>query len=180
MLKKFSITIGVFFLLIVIMGIILPSEYNVERTIVINAKPEAIHPFVEDLQQWPKWTPWHNADSKVKITPGEIHKGLGASQQWAGNKGTGILEITKSSTDYGIDYFLDMKAESLNTEGKVTYQNQGDTTQVNWSTKGKFTLPIISPYIAMAMDGTAGPMLEQGLGKLKKLVEENEGSGTAD
>lgn len=171
MLKKFSITIGAFFLIVLIMGIILPSEYEVKRSIVINAQVENIHPYVEDLNQWPKWTPWQDETSNVEITPGEITKGKGATQQWVGKSGAGELEITRSSPDYGVDYFLDMNAEGLNTNGSITYQPQGNSTQVSWTTTGKFTMPVIGPYIAMAMDGTAGPMLEDALKKLKGLAE---------
>ncbi len=171
MLKKFSITIGTFFLIMLVMGLILPNEYEIKRSVLINAKPEAIHNFVEDLDQWPQWTPWNAENSKIKITPGAIHKGTGASQRWEGKSGVGELKITRSAPDYGIDYVLDMNADSLNTRGSITYQPEGDQTKVTWTTEGQFTLPVIGPYIAMAMDGTAGPMFETSLSKLKKLVE---------
>ena len=171
MLKKFSITIGAFFLIVLAMGIFMSNEYEVKRTITINASTQAIHKYVEDLNEWPKWTPWQSADPSVSIEIGEISKGVGATQKWSGKSGVGELKITKSSPDYGIDYMLDMQADGLNTYSSLTYQPQGNTTEIIWSMRGKFDLPVIGTYIAMAMDGTAGPMFEQGLDKLKELAE---------
>ncbi len=171
MLKKFSITIGAFFLFIVGMGLFMSNEYEVKRSISINATPQQIHRFVEDFNEWPKWTHWESADPSISIKVGEKTKGEGATQQWQGKSGIGELKITKSSPDYGIDYMLDMKADGLNTYSSITYQAQKAGTTVTWSMKGKFSLPIIGAYIGMAMDGTAGPTFEQGLIKLKELSE---------
>lgn len=173
MLKKFSITIGIFFLLILAMGFIMPNDYEVKRSISINATPAQIHPWVEDLSKWPQWTPWQSVDHKVKIEMGKISKGKGATQKWTGKSGVGTLTITRSSTDYGIDFMLDMHATSLNTYSSITYTPNNAGTKVTWTTRGKFTMPVIGPYIAMAIDGTAGPMYEKGLKKLKQLVEES-------
>jgi len=174
MLKKFSITIGAFFLLVLLMGVFISNEYEVKRSISINANPQQIHPFVEDLNEWPKWTPWQSADPSVEIIIGEISKGEGASQKWKGKSGIGELKITKSSPDYGVDYMLDMRADGLNTFSNITYQSEGTATEVTWIMKGQFAMPVIGAYIAMAMDGTAGPMYEQGLKKLKELVENSD------
>ncbi|MDX1812268.1 MAG: hypothetical protein R3240_09995, partial [Gammaproteobacteria bacterium] len=125
MLKKFSITIGAFFLIVLIMGLVLSKQYEVKRSIVINAPASSIHPFVEDLKEWPKWTPWQSNDPKVKIEIGEISKGQGATQKWTGKSGAGELKITKSSPDYGIDFMLDMPGDGLDTFSKITYQPQG-------------------------------------------------------
>ena len=156
------------------MGFIMPKDYEVKRNISINATPAQIQPWVEDLSKWPQWTPWQSADPKVKIEIGKISKGKGASEKWKGRSGVGVLTITRSSPDYGIDFTLDMHVESLNTYSSITYTPKGNSTEVTWTTRGKFTMPVIGPYIAMAIDGTAGPMYEKGLKKLKQLVEHTE------
>lgn len=179
MLKKFSITIGSFFLIVLLMGLLMSNEYEVKRSLVINAEPQTIHKYVEDLEQWPNWTHWQSADPKVSIKIGDIKKGEGAYQEWSGKSGVGILKITKSSVENGIDYMLDMKSEGLNTYSSIIYKPQGSSTEVTWTMKGKFGLPVIGTYIAMAMDGTAGPLFEQGLNKLKDLAE-NENLGPTD
>ena len=64
-----------------------------------------------------------------------------------------------------------MHSDGLNTSSSIVYQTEGTATEVTWTTRGQFPLPIIGTYIALAMDQTAGNMFLSGLNKLKKLAE---------
>lgn len=172
MLKNISITLGAFFVITLVMGFILPSDYDVKRSVEINASPAQIHDVVSDLTKWDSWTPWQQADSKAKIEIGEISKGVGASQKWVGDK-SGHLKITKASVDYGIDYDLSFTGEGALTKSSITYQPNGPTTQVTWNMKGEMPMPVIGAYVALIMDSMAGPTLEMGLKNLKETVEAN-------
>ena len=172
MLKNISITLAAFFAITIIMGFVLPSDYDVKRSIEIDASPEQIHKIVGDLKQWSKWTPWQKSDPNTKIEIGEISQGIGASQKWVGNK-SGQLKITRSSEDYGVDYDLSFSGEGALTKSSITYLPAGTKTTVSWNMVGEMPIPVIGAYVALIMDSISGPTLEMGLKNLKGIVEES-------
>ena len=170
MLRSFSISLGVIFALIIGIGLALSSDYNVKRSVEINASTAQIHEIVGDLNQWSKWTPWQKNDPNTKIEVSEISTGAGASQKWVGGK-SGQLDITRSDIDYGVDYNLSFTGEGTLTKSSITYEPTGNITTVSWSMTGKMPVPIIGSYIALIMDEMSGPTLESGLKNLKEVIE---------
>ena len=89
---------------IAVIGFVLPSTYVVEKEIVIQSDPAAIHVYVDDLTKWPQWGPWHEKDPSIITTLGGITRGVGASQSWTGDSGSGELTFTASNPASGIEY----------------------------------------------------------------------------
>lgn len=170
MLRSFAITLGAIFGLIILVGLTLSSNYNVKRSIEINATPTQIHNIVGDLNQWSKWTPWQKNDPSTQIQVSEVSTGAGASQKWIGGK-SGQLDITRSELNYGVDYNLSFTGEGTLTKSSITYSPSGNVTTVSWNMIGEMPVPIIGSYIALIMDEMSGPTLEQGLTNLKEVIE---------
>ncbi len=170
MLRKFAITLGGFFAVIVVLGLALSSDYNVKRSIEVNASPAEIHEIVGDLNQWSKWTPWQKNNPDTKIEVSEISTGVGASQKWIGGK-SGQLDITRSDIDYGVDYNLSFTGEGTLTKSSITYTSSGNVTVVSWNMIGEMPVPVVGAYIALIMDEMSGPTLETGLQNLKSVIE---------
>ena len=99
-------TLLLLWLLIVAVGYFLPNQYQVSRTLVINANTQSIHAYTEDLKHWQNWQPWLDSDPTVKVTLGEISKGVDAFQRWTSDSSSGELIFTRADPDYGIDYDL--------------------------------------------------------------------------
>ena len=173
MLKRIFFSLLFFVLLIVLGSFLLPKHYEVKRSVVINATKQDVHAMVNDLQQWDRWAPWVEADPSLQITPGEITSGVGASQHWLGKDGDGRLQFTDSDPDRGVEYDIWFMQDAYQSKAKFDYIEQEDGTKVVWSMAGEMPTPVVGPYMAMLMDTTGGPMFEQGLEKLKQVVEEN-------
>ena len=156
--------------IILIIGFILPQEYALERKISINASPADIHVFVGDLEKWPAWTPWQKTDPTIKTTMGEKHTGKGASQSWHGESGSGELTFTHSSPEKGISYDMIFDGE-FPASSDMVYQVDGPTTTVIWKMNGENTWPVVGGYMSLMMDSMVGPMFDDGLSNLKKVVE---------
>ena len=77
--------------LVIIVGLFLPGDYMVTRTVEISATPDQIHEYVGDLKRWPEWSPWKKTDPTIEIT-------LGASQSWTDKSGGGSLTVTQSDS----------------------------------------------------------------------------------
>ena len=106
-LKLVLIVLVVLLVTLVGVGTVLPTTYEVERSIVVDAPPEAVHEWVGHLEKWPEWTTWNDGDPSMKTTLGALTTGVGASQSWTGRSGDGELELTKcdaSGIAYGITF----------------------------------------------------------------------------
>lgn len=162
---------GVLVAIIILVGLFLDNNVDVKRHITIDATPQAIHPYIANLNEWPKWTPWNEMDPSMKTTIGTIEQGVGASQSWAGESGAGALTITQSSIEEGVIYNLTFDGDSTVYTSGMTYQWDGKATQVTWFMQGEMQPIIIGNYFAQLMDGFVGQSYEDGLNKLKTLVE---------
>lgn len=170
-MKKLGIFLVSPIVIFIVVGLFLPTQYTVTRTQMIEAKPAAIHSFVNDLTKWNAWTPWKDEDPSVVITQGKKKSGVGASQSWDGKDGTGSLTVTKSSKKEGIDYDLTFNNDALKSKAFIHYRDMGGNTQVNWTMSGDMEVPVVGGYLAMTMDSMVGDMFQKGLTKLKEVVE---------
>jgi len=171
-LKTFLLAILVILILIVVVGLFLPTSYTVERSIVIDAGPEAVHEYVGDLNRWDEWTQWTEDDPTIVVTKGEKTKGVGASQSWVGDSGDGALTITKDSQEEGIEYDIVFEGGQYACQSAMTYDELEDgETKVTWVMNGDMKMPVFGGYFAIMMDSMVGEMFDRGLSNLKKKVE---------
>lgn len=168
-MKKFFVVVLLLLVVAAVVGYFLPHAYNVEESVVINAKPSKIHELVGDLKRWDDWAPWKEMDPSVQVTFGRETKGVGASQTWTGKDGVGFLQFTAADEDKGIEY--DMKFDECPAKGAMRYERMGDGTKVTWSMSGDVDMPVIGGYFALLMPRMIGPDFQKGLEKLKTQVE---------
>ena len=153
-------------------GIILPKNYTVSRSVVINAPTEKIHTYVNDLNMLNQWSPWEESDPDLIIQKGHITSGVGAHQSWSGKSGSGELTLTKSDPDIGIEYKLLFNEKKYKCESSIKYKNHTNSTEVVWNMNGYANMPVLGGYFALLMDSMVGPMFEKGLHRLKRVVEQ--------
>jgi hypothetical protein len=174
-MKKFFTIVGLLLLLLigafVIGGLLLPNEFHVSRAVVIDRSAEDIHPLVEDLERWPEWTPWQEGDPTIVTQMGPVTRGVGATQSWTGDSGSGRLEITESDPNQGIAYKVWFDEDSFLSYSRIRYEPGDGQTVVHWDFNGSADAPIIGPYFAMMIESVTGTMFQQGLGNLKRLAE---------
>jgi len=170
-MKTFLKIFGGFILLLAIIGLFLDNKINVSRQVEINASPERVHELVNNLNNWPQWSPWKTLDPSIKTTIGDISSGVGASQSWVGESGGGKLIFTQSSADTGIVYDLNFEGDSATYVSGMTYQEKDGKTLVVWYMKGEMGPIIIGNYFAQLMDTLVGDSFQLGLDKLKEVAE---------
>lgn len=171
-MKKF---LSFIFLLIIILGVIgyfLPTQYTINKSIVISSSSADIHQYVGDLQKWGLWMPRKGEDPDIVINNSEKTIGIGASQSWQNKHGGGSLTFTSWSPDNGIEYDLYFQAGKYKCKSAIRYNTTSETrTKVMWSMQGDMNMPIIGGYFALFMRYSIGSMFQQGLGQLKLIVE---------
>ncbi|WP_345334669.1 SRPBCC family protein [Ferrimonas pelagia] len=153
----------------------MPSKFEVHREITINAPPQAIHPYINELFLWPLWSPWEELDPTTRITLGEPSQGIGANQTWTDRSGGGELVIIASDPLNGIRYDARFGSNREHYPAELRLRAIGpNQTQVRWQIQGKMTTPIMAPFLAMMANRMIGDPFQQGLAKLKWVVEERQ------
>src|SRR5690606_3612297 len=95
-LKWLLIVVGSLIVLLLLVALLLPSEFRVERSIVIEATPETVYEQVVDLNNWPNWSPWNAMEPTAEYTVSGAQRGVGAVSSWKGEViGTGTLTIVE-------------------------------------------------------------------------------------
>ena len=172
MLKKTAVFLLFITLCLAVLGSFLTKEFEVEQSIEIKADANLIHLYVNDLKQWPKWTPWHARNQDLKITYGNVTRGVGATQSWKSKQGNGRLKITVSSPANGIAYDIYFENNQTPSISAIQYQSIADElTRVTWRIHGEVDVPIIGSYIAMFVEHITSDMYQTGLQNIKLIVE---------
>ncbi len=158
-------------LVVVIIGLFLPSEFSVQRELVINTTPERIHEFTSNLETWPEWTPWFKDDPTINITMGNITQGVGANQKWEAAKGGGELVVTRSEPNWGVAYDMDLSKGRPHSSYSMRYETLADSTKVIWQMNGDMGWNLPGRFFNLLMDPMVGPMFDDGLARLKMMAE---------
>jgi Polyketide cyclase / dehydrase and lipid transport len=151
-----------------------PDEFRLERQITINAPPEKIFPWLNNLKMMNQWNPWSTQDPKSVISYAGPAEGPGASYSWAGGKmGQGRFTILDTKFPGEVNCRLEM-IKPMKATNAIDYRITGagnGTTIVAWPMTGKRNLATKLMHTFMNMDKMVGGEFEKGLSSLKTLVE---------
>lgn len=149
------------------------ADYEVVRTITINADAANIHHLINDFQTWRRWSPWEDIDPSMKRSFSGPESGIGAHYAWSGNRkaGTGTMRITNESADRIDLELVFSKPFKATNELTFEFMEAGDSTDVSWRMRGRQAglAALIGKF--MSIDKFVGKDFEDGLMKLKAAVE---------
>jgi uncharacterized protein YndB with AHSA1/START domain len=174
MVTVIALLIALVIATILILASLKPDSFRVERAAIIQAPPETIFAFLNDLHRWAMWSTWERMDPKMKKTFSSVASGKGASYEWQGNKrvGHGRMTIAESVAPtrlvIHLDFFAPMKAHNI-AEFTLAARSQG--TLVTWAMYGPS--PFLSKvfHVFLSMDKMVGKDFEDSLANLKAAVE---------
>ena len=171
MLKKILIGLVVIIVILVVVGFLLPTEYEVSRYIVIDAKVSKVHDHVGDLRSWEDWQTWKDEDPSIEITFGKKTTGVGARQTWTGKEGEGELVFTSSDSKRGVEYDMSFQQGKFKSTGSLLYEEMGKSTRVTWTMSGDWPVPVIGGYMVLLFTPMIGDSFEKSLSNLKSRIE---------
>jgi uncharacterized membrane protein len=159
--------------LLLIVGLCLPRQFRVERSVTIDAPAEKVHAVVSRFRDWPTWTAWNQERfPDLKMTYDGPAEGVGAKSHWTSEAaGTGDMEITASDPAKGVAYDLAFDDGAMLSQGGIDYAPSGGDTLVTWHAEGDLGWNPVGRYFGLLMDGMMGPDFEKGLANLKRRVE---------
>jgi len=148
-----------------------PNTFSISRSASIQAPPSRIFPFVNDLADHAKWSPFAR-DPKVNNRVSSPSSGTGARVDFDGSC-AGTLSVTDSRPASKIAMRLQMtKPMKCDNQIEFSFAPQGGSTNVTWAMSG--AQPYLGKLMSVFMncDKMVGKQFEQGLADLKKLAEQ--------
>ena len=158
--------------LVITVGLFLPSSFQVMRSAEVNAPAEKVYGYLADPRQWARWAVWNQRDPAMKVTYSGPPSGRGAKWAWeSATEGTGSMEFTLAEPNRVIEYALSFPEFGMRSAGTFTLQPTAAGTKVTWTNAGDVGANPLKHYFALFMDRMVGPDFEQGLANLKALAE---------
>jgi ribosome-associated toxin RatA of RatAB toxin-antitoxin module len=152
------------------------STYEVRRSAVIPASPEAIFPLVNSFHEWTRWSPWETVDPGMSRRYFGSESGVGAGYEWSGNRkaGSGTMEIVESVPSREIKVRLQFTKpfKALNPTA-FTFTPVPDGTEVSWVMTGENKGVAKLFALFMNIDKLVGSDFERGLKSLSEAVAAN-------
>jgi uncharacterized protein YndB with AHSA1/START domain len=168
------VAIGTLMLLIVGVGLFLPSQFEVQRSVEINASPEKVYDYVVDTRQWKNWTVWNRRDPNMRIVYSGPPFGMGARWAWESQtEGRGVMEFTRVEPNHRVEYKLHFPDYNMASSGALILEPSGKGTRITWTNVGDTGSNPLKHYLSAMMDRMVGPDFEQGLENLKALAEKS-------
>ncbi len=160
-------------LLLLLIGLVLPGHYRVERSVVVAAKPAKIYPLVGDLRSWAKWGVWFERDPAMKISYSPVTSEVGSWSSWTSkSQGDGKMTISLVRPPEAFEYRMDFSDMGMVARGTLVLAPVGDlSTRATMSMEGDLGRSPINRWFGLFMDKLIGPDFDSGLSNLKRLAE---------
>lgn len=170
--RKIGISAGIFFVLVVGIGFLLPRHFYLQREILISTGPEFLFNILLDFEEFQKWSPWQEYNPNSQITYGNVKKGLNASFSWKGEKsGSGKMQIIEIKPPQEIITSLEFEdGGKAFAAWKITPQNNGSL--LTWRFQMDSGYDIFLRYFTFFfLEKMLAKDYEKGLGNLKNYIE---------
>ncbi|MER7796363.1 SRPBCC family protein [Microbacterium sp. NPDC096154] len=155
------------------------ASYTVSRSVVIDALPDQVFPYIARFPEWMKWSPFEGADPALRRVYTGAAEGTGAVYEWSGNAKAGegsmtITDVTSCQVHIDTEFVRPFKNETRHVFAITPHGGAAST--VTWTMHGehKGFMGLVT-RLMMPMEKFMGPEFEKGLEALKRVVEtENE------
>lgn len=143
---------------------------HISRSIQIDAPVEKVFESISNFKEWPKWSPWLNAEPGCTV----IYALDGKSYSWDGKYvGSGEMEVEKVRENKAIYYNL-MFFRPWKSKAKVVMKLKPENGGTHLTWKMNSSVPFFLFFLKNMMEGFIGMDYERGLSMLKDLLETGE------
>ncbi len=170
MLKFFAVVLGAMLAIVVGGGLLLRSDWRVERSVTIAARPEQVFAHLGDLNRWSGWTFWNATTDPTSTWRFEGKPGAGQTMSWEGKTmGRGTITLTSATPQSGVAYRSVI--EHFDGTGEISLGATVGATTVTWVDRGDVGWNLPARFFVKSIETTLGPEFGKGLDRLKVLVE---------
>jgi len=175
-MKKILYVVAALIAILILLGILAPSGYEVTRTIQINREQEIVYHYLRFLQNQRHYSVWAKMDPKQEVYFSGIDGEVGFILGWKSeidSVGSGEQEIKSLQPFNQIKTEVRFKEpfESVGNSEMNISALDSSSTQVNWKFYGTSSFPMNAMLLFMDMDAMLGKDIEGGLSNLKNILE---------
>jgi len=159
---------------VVAVGLVLPDQKRVVRTIWIGVQPSTVFTVLNGYRNFNEWSPWASLDPNTAYAYSGPVQGVGASMNWVSNDaqvGTGDQQIVESKPWTLIRAHLNFGDSSADNWSEFDLQPERDGTRLNWTIESDFGANLLDRYFGLLLDSMIGDDLDRGLVNLKTYIE---------
>lgn len=163
-------------LLLLVMGLIIPSNVKISRGILLSQSHETVYASLQDVDGWEAWMPWTKYDSTATVTRSERRKGAGASFQWAGadEKNQGTIRIVKANAEE-ISLLYEFKDIAPAKGGfRIRTIESGNGVELIWFMEYQLHWYPWERFYGIFADKIWGPVFEKGLADFQEHLNQQE------
>lgn len=171
--KRILLVLLVLVLAAVVIGFLMPGSRKIERSVAMGVPAMAIYGQINELKNWPNWSPWYKLDPNAKIVYSEPSSGLNAWYTWESdnkNVGKGKMTIVEVQDNGYIKTKLEFDGMK-EAYGYFRLEPQGESTQVTWGLDAEFGNNPIFRLMGPMMDKMLGETFTQGLTGLEAAAK---------
>ncbi len=172
--KMFVFSLAGLFLVVSIIGLLIPGSVKISRAVQIDAAPDSVLMALKDVQHWNEWLPWIVADSGAIVQFSAVTNEPGAFVRWQGMDEKNAGTITITAIDTQTIYVLHQLKGMNDAKGvfRVVSSTQSSSqTEVQWLMDYQLKWYPWERFLGIFMDHMLGPVLDQGLQNFKNSVE---------
>jgi hypothetical protein len=174
-LKKVSIILGSICVILIIVGLLLPSQQHLETSITINASPRAVFEEVNSFKKWENWSPWSNIDPNATMSYEGPETGVGCAMYWSSEDpkvGKGSQKIVVSEPYQKIVTQIFVGDCNTNMLASWKFEEQeGGSTKVTWMNDNNSNGKLVNKYLIWYIAYMLEKDYQKGLQALKEYVE---------
>ena len=151
-----------------------PRMARMNRSVQINATAEQVFPYLNNLKTFvDQWSPWTEKDPNAAHEYNDIAEGVGAYYSWKGEPkkvGEGEMKIVESEANKHVKTHLAFKGRG-DAYASWIVREAGNGVTVTWDFEADNGMNPMGRIFGRFMDKFLGPDYENGLNKLKKVIE---------
>jgi len=174
-LRTILIIVGALVAVLLLIAAFLPKEYELEKEVVVDATPAQVYPFVQTFEKRGEWYPWYRRDPNMKRSLEGPDGKIGTISRWEGDPetvGSGWQELVRLEEDQRVETELTFTEPFESTAmSYMDLKEEDGKTLVAWGFESRFPFPMNALIAVMGLEGAVGKDYEEGLAKLKEVVE---------
>jgi uncharacterized protein YndB with AHSA1/START domain len=160
-----AVLLGLFLLV----GYLLPHDWQAEATTRIPAEPESVFAYLDSPEGWQSWTPWPESG----VERSGPARGPGATLSWSDPEfGAGAFTIVGTTEPSRVEYSVSVQEGTMTTSGSLDLSPEEGGVRVTWREQGDFGWNPLMGYWVLTMGRAQSEELAKGLDRLRALAEE--------
>ena len=161
--------------LIVLLALVAPKKYEVNRSVIINRSLPEVFEYLKLVRNQDYWSPWKKKDPNMKQESIGTDGQVGFIAKWEGNKKVGIGEQEILHIEHNEHIktqlrFLKPWKSTSDAYIKVT-EIENNQTNVTWGFTGNNPVPMNIFMLFFNFEKAVGKDFEEGLASLKEILE---------